>query len=376
MKTINDYIVYSSELGAAISGSNISRRDCQLPKGLKYYSSNQTTTEIIGHNLQWATTGKGSPRFQFIYLMVPCGCNQRCRGCFMGQDKSRLPVELDGPFFSDDELAGICDFAKQHGASAAVHAGGGELFTWPGAFHYLELVKQHGLSMMIFTNGTLLDQEKICRLNQLEVALTISMRDTVEKYHNQMVNLDGFKWTIAAIDMAMTAGMHLDNRLAVEMPVTVDNEDRVVNDLLPVLRALGIVPMIEEYIQIKTSAEENQHCHSFVQARRFFLRLAQKDAALGIGWSPEYGQRMIGEPKCRRPLFSFTVFPSGEVVGCPTNIVSYGNFRRQSLSEIFYSDCFRKAIANYQLCPCSRFFTEQDKDIPNGLPSYLQEKKT
>jgi len=376
MKTIKDYIVYDPKLGAAISGTKVNFfSDSHRPPGLKYYSSTQATAEIIKSNRQWAITGVGSPRFQFIYLMLPCDCNQKCRGCFMGQDKSRLPQELNGPFFSDCELAAICDFACQHGALAAVHGGGGELFTWPGAFPYIEFIKQHGLAMMIFTNGTLLDQKRIHRLNELGVALTISMRDTAEIYHNQIINADGFKRSLDAIELAINEGMHLENRLAVEMPVTIDNEKRILNNLLPVLRALKIVPMIEEYIQTTTSAEENQCCHSFAQARRFFRRLAQKDAGLGINWSPRYGQRMLGEPKCQRPLFSFAVFPSGEVTDCPTNIVSYGNIRRQSLEEIFSSTRFRQTLTDYQLCPCSRFYTEHNHDIPADLPAYLQEKE-
>ncbi|MFA5022077.1 MAG: radical SAM protein [Patescibacteria group bacterium] len=374
MKTIRDYIIADSVLGTVISGSGIKQSECQVAKKLKYYSSDSTTAKIIKHNRQWAETGVGSPRFQFIYLMVPCGCNQKCRGCFMGQDKSRLPQELDGPFYADKELADICSFAKKHGALAAVHAGGGELFTWSGALDYIKFIKRQGLSMMIFTNGTLIDRAMMRRLNELEVALTISMRDPAEKWHNEIVGTGGFKASLNAIELAMTEGLHLDNRLCVEMPVTINNEDRVINDLLPVLRALGVVPMIEEYILTKTSAEENQCSHSFTQAREFFRRLARKDAELGINWWPEFGQRMIVEPKCQRPLFSFTVFPNGEVVDCPTNIVSYGNFRKLPLPEIIYSDLFRKTLANYQLCPCSKFYTDGDADIPVGLPDYLKEK--
>jgi len=343
------------------------------PKRLKYYSSTAQTTAIMRHNLKWAKTGKGSPRFQFFYLMLPCACNQRCRGCFMGQDKSKLPKELDGPFFNDRDLQAICGFAKKHGAQAAVHSGGGELFTWPGAFDYIERIAGFGLRMMVFTNGTLLTPADIKRLNELEVALTVSLRDTAEKPHNEIVGYPGFRKSMATIETALTEGMHLDNRLAVEIPVIQSNEGRIINDLLPVLRVLGIVPMIEEYILTSTSQTERRCAHSFAQARAFFKRLASKDAQLGIDWAPESGQRMIGEPKCRRPLFSFCVYPNGEIVNCPTDMQSHGNFRRESLTGIFYSRRFRKALSGYSLCPCSKFYTGGDEDIPPNLPQHLKE---
>ena len=346
------------------------------PQKLKYYDVTEETTEIIKHNIEWAKTKKGSPKFQFIFLFLPTSCNQKCQGCYMGQDKDRLPPNISGPFFDKTTLDNIIKFAKDHGAKSIIYAGGGELFTWPLAMQMIEYLKEQGLRMVIFTNGTLLTEKMIAHLNELEVSLIFSLRDTVEKYHDQNVQFRGFAHIIKAIDWAIENGMNTDSRLSVEIPVTLNNENRVLTDLLPVLRSLKIVPWIEEFINMSVTEEENQNCHTFDQSREFFKKAAAADAALGINWSPEFGQRIINHPKCSRTQYSFGIYPSGDVFACPIRDKNFGNIYKNSLTEIIYSDKVRQAILNYQYCPCSVFYTKDDQEIPIDLPIFLENKKS
>ncbi|OGP57591.1 MAG: hypothetical protein A2V67_09190 [Deltaproteobacteria bacterium RBG_13_61_14] len=339
---------------------------------LKYYYADEETTKIINHNIKWISNKVEHPLFQFAYLMLPTLCNQRCRGCFTGQDKNRLPPHLSGPFYSTDELHEILSFLRDHGVQAVVYGGGGELFTWEGAFGFLELIVEHGLSPVVFTNGTLLSARDISRLNSLGTVLIISLRDTVEQYHNSEVQINGFRRTIATIERCMQEGMHYSNRLAVEVPVTKENEDRIINDFLPIMRALHIVPMIEEYIQILSSHEEKSRCHTFAEARTFFQRVRKADYNLGLDYSLKFGQRMVGQPQCRRPLYSFAVYPNGDIMDCPSHSTWYGNFKKISIHDVIYSALFRKALFDFKLCACSVFYTETDAEVPSYLPEHLE----
>lgn len=339
---------------------------------LKYYFADQSTEAIIRNNIQWAIGNSDHPIFQFAYLMLPNHCNQACRGCFMGQDKGKLPPHLDGSFFSDNELNEILSFLKNHGAKAVVYGGGGELFTWKKAFDFVREIAEFDLKPIIFTNGTLLSKQDITILNKLGASLIISIRDTVEEYHNAIVNSKGFRASLSAIEYSLEEGMNYNNRLAVEIPVTVHNEKRVLNDLLPVLRHLKIVPIIEEYIQISVSDDEKLESHNFNQSRVFFNEACHCDLKMGVHWKPEIGTRMIGQPQCRRPLYSFAVFPSRDVLDCPSHSVCYGNLKNNSLEEIIYSDVFKQNILNFKLCACSVFYTPTDDAIPGSLPDYLE----
>lgn len=373
-----DFLVEDPRLGLTISGTKVREPINNPARTLKYYSVNSETDTIIDHNRGWAMTGSGIPRFQFFYIMLPTPCNQRCVGCFTGQDKGRLPPALTGPYYSATELDRILEVATDHGVKALVYSGGGELFAWESAFSFINRIVDHGLGMVIFTNGTLLSPMDIAHLNTLGVALIVSLRDTIEAKHNTQVGCPHFRLAVETIGTCLQLGMQNDSRLAVEMPVTTDNENRALNDLLPVCRALGIVPWIEEFIRTSISPEERAACHNFEQARCFFQRAALKDAELGISWGPEYGTRMIDQPQCRRPLYSLAIYPSGEVLDCtcptdrPSISLLYGNMRETPLEDIIQSERFRQRQLNYQYCPCSLFYTHDNHEIPRELPPHLK----
>lgn len=371
---LKELIKFKKDDGIVIRGPNVQSKAIINPaRHLKYYSVNKETEEIMAHNLKWVKNGEGDPRFQFVYIMLPTSCNQVCRGCFTGQDKSKLLANLDGPFFRNEELEAILGTAKQVGVQAVIYAGGGELFTWKSAFDYIDRIIGHGLGMVIFTNGTLLSNAEIAWVNDRNIALIISIRDTIEAKHNQLVGRPHFRLALKTIEECLRLGMQGDGRLAVEMPVTINNENRALNDLLPFCRALGIVPWIEEFIQISTSNEEQSVCHDFGRAREFFQKMAAKDAELGIVWSPEHGTRMIDQPQCRRPLYSFTVYPNGDVVDCPSHSRKYGNLKEEPLERILDSERVREVFRLFEYCPCSVFYTDGDEQIPLALPDYLEE---
>ena len=197
------------------------------------------------------------------------------------------------------------------------------------------------------------------------------MRDTVEAEHDKAIGVRGFRRTLRALEYALQNGMHEQNRLAVEIPVTKNNQERVIYDFVPAMRSLGVIPFPEEYIQIMTSDEEKRVCHDFREAREFFAKIAEVDKKLGYHHNPVFGQRMHAQPKCERPLYSFAIYPSGDVMDCPSHSVNYGNFLKTSLQEVIYTG-FRDKIRNFQLCPCSVFYTATDKEIPAELPKHLE----
>ena len=277
-------VLKDSSSGLAIVGRKFipeNEQPAQPIPLLKHYMVNDAVQEIVQHNLRWADGGEEKPQFKFAYVMLPTGCNQRCMGCFTGQDKSKLQSGLDGQFYSDETIDGIIGFLQDHGTEAVVYGGGGELFTWKGAFDYIEQITDSGLGMVMFTNGSLLNKEDVEKLASRDVSLIISLRDTVEAEHNRAIRVNGFQRTLKALNYALEYGMHEQNRLAVEIPVTRNNEERVIYDFMPSMRTLGVIPFSEEYIQIKTSDEEKELCHDFKEARKFCRRTEEVDSKFG-----------------------------------------------------------------------------------------------
>lgn len=361
--------------GLSIKGSSLIPEKIGAKKQillLEGYMVNNSVQETISHNLRWANGLEEKPKFKFVYIMLPTSCNQKCVGCFAGRDKRKLPSELNGEMYPAETIEEIINFLKEHEIKTVVYGGGGELFTWKKAFDYIDQVTNSGLKMVIFSNGSLLSKKDIEKLSQKKVSLIISLKDTTEEGHNNLVGVNGFRETLQTIDYAMQLGMHKKNRLAVEIPVTKNNEKRVLHDFIPAMRHLGIIPFPEEFIQIMTSADEKRLCHNFAEARTFFEKASEIDKKFGYFHNPIFGQRMLAQSKCERPLYSFTIYPSGSVMDCPCHSINYGNFYKTSLKEVIYSEKFRSELKKFQLCPCSVFYTKEDTDIPKNLPKHLE----
>ena len=338
---------------------------------LKHYFVGPEIRKTIKHNLDWAAGKKSKPRFKFIYLMLPTICNQRCVGCFTGKDKGFLSEGLNGRMYSKKELHALVNFLIKHNGEAIIYGGGGELFTYRGAFDLIEQIISSGLGMVIFTNGSLLSEQDIKKIASMDVSLIISLRDTSEREHNKAVGIKGFRRTLKALEYALDEGMHKENRLAVEIPVKINNEKRVLNDFIPVMRSLGVIPLVEEFIQIMTSENEKKIGHCFLDAKSFFEKAREIDKKFGYQWSLDFGQRIIAQPKCERPLYSFAIYPSGNIMDCPNHSTKYGNFYRRPLREIIYSDHFKDSLLNFKLCACSVFYTKKN-EVPADLPEYLK----
>lgn len=352
-----------------------SRRSALIaaPK-LKYYSADEQTRQIVEHNTRWARGRENNPMFQFVYLMLPTKCNQKCVGCFTGQDKGRLPPELNGSFYSLRTLKMILSTLRELGVKTIVHAGGGELFTWHGAFAFIDRIHNSGFNQVIFTNGTLLNRAQIRRLNSLRLSLIVSIKDTVELKHNECVGFNGFSRTLKTMEYAIEEGMNTDGRLAVEIPVTRENGRRILKHLLPTLRTLNVVPFIEELIVTSTSREEKGLCHTFDECREFFQKAWSIDKTLGYSWDIEYRQRILGEPGCGRRKYSFAIYPNGDVINCPCwPREKKGNFYSAPLHEIVCSGTFKRKILDSKPCACSVFYTKSVRQLKEYLPEHLHD---
>jgi len=326
---------------------------------LRHYMVDSSIEKIINHNFAWAKGRREKPLYKFAYLTLPTGCNLRCKGCFAGREYGSTPTEYLGPFYSKKTLSKIIKFLKGHGAEAIVYSGAGELFLWPGACGYIDYITSRGLGMVIFTNGTMLTKEIISFLSKRDVSLIFSFRDTTSDGHDKFVGREGaFGKLLQAVEWACQCDMHLKNCVAAEIPVTNYNEERVLGDFIPAMRRLSIIPMVEEFIPGFLKTEEKKMCHSFLQARHFFEKAEAIDRRFGINHRTVHGQRMLAQPKCMRPLYSFAVFPNGDVSDCPVRACVYGNINNRSIQKTLYSKRTKQYLKSYQYCPCSVFYTK------------------
>ncbi len=351
-----------------------------LPALREDYLSAVEAEAVKQHNLRWANGLEEKPKLLLAWLMLPTRCNQWCRGCYAGNDKKKTNSILP-QFYSEAKLKEMLDSLRRHGARTIGYAGLGELFTMRrphlaiNAREYIERIIGAGFNMLIFTNGTLLSVDDIEWLAKRPISLIFSLRDIVESEHNGIVRFNGFRKTLRALELALRAGLHKANRIGVEIPVIHGNMERVLNDFIPAMRHLGIIPYAEQYMQVCTSSEEKKMGLSFAEAREFFRRAQAIERRFGYVHAPCFAQRMVSQDKCIRPVFSVTIYPNGAVTPCPGNSEKLGNIYDVSLDEILNSDKYREWVKRFELCACSVFYTESDKEIPPNMPQFLEEFK-
>lgn len=130
-----------------------------VPPDLVAYSKLFTQLDLIGdHNpvavltrFHWdrvLEVSEGKVRPPLVWELNPSGiCNLKCHFCLYPDGKSLMPKEQ---FFN------LVDQAKINGAKAIIVAGDGEPLVHPKIEELLYYVRDSGLDLYLFTNGTLI----------------------------------------------------------------------------------------------------------------------------------------------------------------------------------------------------------------------------
>ncbi len=347
------------------------------PIGLRdYFFPNEHVDKVCEHNRRWAQGLEEEPRFLFTYINLPTGCNLSCAGCFQSQDKHPVPARRIKNSLIWNRLDEILGTLKHFGGQSVIYAGRGELFTDPDAFEYIERIRAAGLNMVIFTNGTfLMDIDMARQLADLDVSVILSFRDTTAIGHDRTTGRHSFEQALCALDNFLQLGLAEKNRLAAELPVTTENSSRAA-DMLVFCRQMNIFPLIEMYIVTALSRRELSLSLTFDECDKFFLELARIDRSLGYRSNVCHGQRVVGQPMCLRPHYSFTVDMDGDVIDCPAHKVAFGRLTDNSLSNILLSQRVRDLMGKCVYCPCSVFASAGMPIKTSILTSQFQELVT
>lgn len=89
----------------------------------------------------------------FLYLEVTHRCNLHCIGCYTGAGSEKpSPLSLD-------EQKSVVMQARKMGVKVVSLSGSGEPLLYKDLFSLIDYIKQLGMVVVIFTNGTVLDEK-------------------------------------------------------------------------------------------------------------------------------------------------------------------------------------------------------------------------
>lgn len=249
-------------------------------------------------------------------------CNLKCEHCYLPEHTS--------PGLSTQQAKDILDDMRRAGV-LNVTLTGGEIFVRKDIFEIIEYARNLNMRVILLTNATLLDEEKIIKLKDLYVAeVSTSMFSMDAKRHESITGVKG------SLDMLMK-NLKLLKKHGIKVQVK--------------------TPLMEknkfDYKEIKQYCEENHFDYRF-SARIFSkndgdespknMKVSFSDLNQIIcDYDENEGKELFStEVTCGALRYSLSVDSKGNVFPCNSYPVCVGNVFKTSIIDIWNSEEYRK----------------------------------
>ncbi len=267
-------------------------------------------------------------------------CNFRCPYCYVPW-KEQFEDEL-----SLEEIRDVILQARNLGAGKIIVLGG-EPSIYPHLPDLIRFMRDNGLMVEMFTNGSGVSDDLVRILYEQQVRVVLKMNSLDEGLQNRLSgNRQAFRIIHTALSRLRAVGYpSKDHFLAVSSIICRQNIAELPN-LWRWLREQSIVPYFE-IITPQANAILNEWL--FVappELERFFRTISDMDRRL-FGQTWEIQPPLVGN-KCMRHQFSCLVTAKGDVQPCVGITISLGNVRSGSLAEILAGSTLLQDLRNYR----------------------------
>jgi MoaA/NifB/PqqE/SkfB family radical SAM enzyme len=254
-------------------------------------------------------------------------CNLRCVYCYASSGK-KLHNEL-----TREEIASALDQAIALGARRIIVIGGGEPLLYPGVMDIMRKLRERGIIVDLFTNGTLITPEVARELFAMGVSPVVKLNSMREQVQDALAAVPGtFRAIQEGLRNLLAAGYpSADAPLGVETIICRQNIDELPG-MWVWARERGIVPYFE-MITFQGRAKRQLDLNvSSEELRRVFFELSRIDREqFGFVWEPH---PPIAALSCNRHEYSCTLNAQGYIQPCVGVDMFIGNIRHAPLAEI------------------------------------------
>lgn len=271
------------------------------------------------------------------YLEVTNTCNLRCIHCYKTAG-SPLPEEL-----TTEDWFSIIDQLKALGVFD-IAITGGEPFMREDLFAILEYLVENTFSVNLFTNGTLLNQEQVKRLKEINVAKVVVSIDGTKKTHEKIRGKNTFDKTVESIALLTKNGFDVRSNTL----IYTDNIQEL-EALIQLLLDLGVQEMIFDRFMEAGRGEQYRNLIPPLEVGRTVSHICSKFEKEGaqkveLGYTGDIGKPGISYSFCGIGTSMVTVKANGDVVVCPVLSgpeCTAGNIKDTPLRELWDSTIFQ-----------------------------------
>jgi len=254
-------------------------------------------------------------------------CNLRCRHCY-----SNAGIELEDEL-TVDEIKKMIDELADIGVLAITFTGG-EPLLHPHLFDLMEYARKKPLSVLLFTNATLLTPETIEKLRELQVfQVNVSIDGPDAETHDQFRGLEGaFEKTVQNVALLQRAGF----RVQTSTSVTKLNYKKI-REILRLLKMLEVSFFKIWPITFSGRREEKDIFLTTEEFREAMEAVREFEfEEMGKAKKEEF-KYVRSQENCGIGLGALAVKCNGVVTPCPAfgESASLGNIREQSVAEIW-----------------------------------------
>jgi len=267
-------------------------------------------------------------------------CNLRCIYCYALDNHSHRH-EL-----SVDEFKDVINQAGDMGARKIIILGG-EPLLYPHLLEMIGFIRDKGMEIELFTNGTRVTPEMARALYEHDVRVVLKMNTFDESLQD---TLSGRKGSYQLIQEALTnlklAGYPSETHpLGVSSIICQQNIDELPT-MWEWLRDQNILPYFEMMTPQGGARRHNMLEIDTRQVEGFFHRIAEIDRTkYGHVWEPK--PPLVGG-ECLRHQFSCAVNSEGYVQSCVGITIPIGNVRKQRLQDILHDSEVVQDLKSYR----------------------------
>ncbi len=279
-----------------------------------------------------------------VLLELTFDCNLNCICCYNVKQKDRLlsVTEYD-QLFRDLRNAG----------TFLVTLTGGEPLMRHDFFDILEIVRKHGFALRIFTNGTLLDEEKVIRIKEFSpVGIELSIWGSNPELNDKLMGKPGaFEKILNAASLLKKHG------IITTVKTTVCSENHLdFTGIKKVVEDIGVEFRYSLLLSLKTDGDTGNQAHRMTEEQmKAFYKLHDT-----VYDATDFERDLIDdqvlrenselpEYMCLAGISSCKIDPFGEVNPCVDIPVSAGNIRLKSFDEIWRKGAVMEELRNLRM---------------------------